>query len=603
MLNFLFDFKIIIYEIYILKLLIYLINKDLTVKNIFLVVLLVAQQYVFSQFTTVKNYPKGYFIYPVKAPIGLNANFGELRPNHWHMGLDCKTEKRENVDLLAAADGYIAKVKIEPYGFGRAIYINHPNGYTTLYAHCNDFYPPLDKWIKEQQYAKKSWKIFLDSIPPNLFPVTKGQFIAKSGNTGGSLGPHLHFEIRDTKSDKVLNPQLFGFNIPDNVAPKITKLAVYDRCQSIYEQTPRIIPVSYKNGVYTVPPINIKTEQVSFAIAATDAVSGNANPNGIYEATVYDNDQALCGFQMDSIGYDETRFLNAHIDYKMKANGGSYVQHVSELPGYENGVYKNFKNDGVVQLVDGLSHAIKIIVKDANGNSTTLQFSVLNTNMTNIRCNDSINIITTSMFYPNMVNVFDQDDIFFYTSKNAMYDSIHFKYGKTGGKFVGIYSDVHQVHTASVPVHSYFTMNLKAKGFVPEEAKQRMIIKRLYSGGKFDAVKATLKGEWYSANFRGFGNFVLIHDEIPPTITPVGIKEAANLSKAKGFAVVIKDENEEIKNFKATLDGQWLLFSNDKGKVFKHVFDDKTTPGPHQLKIYVEDEAGNATERTYNFTR
>ncbi len=553
----------------------------------------------FSQFNNVKNYPKGYFIYPVKSTIGLNANFGELRPNHWHMGLDCKTEKRENIDILAAADGYIAKIKIEPFGFGRAIYINHPNGYQTLYAHLNDFYPALEKWVKEQQYIKKSWRVYLDSIPANLFLVTKGQFIAKSGNAGGSQGPHLHFEIRETKTEKVLNPLLFGFNIPDNVKPQINKVVVYDRCQSVYEQTPRIISVSGDKA----NPINIKTEQISFAIAASDAVSNSTNPNGIYEAVIYDNEKPICGFQLDSIGYDETRYLNAHIDYKMKASGGSFVQHLSEMPGYPTGVYKKFNGDGVINILDGMPHQIKIVVKDPAGNASTVNFSVINKDATNTRCKDSINLITSTKFFPNMVNVFDHQDIYFFTQKNALYDSIHFKYGKTGGKYVGIYSDVHQVHYASVPVHNYFTMHLKSKSVVPNEAKNRMIIKRFYGGGKFDVVKAVSEGDWYSADFRGFGNFVLINDFIPPTVTPIGIKEGANLSKASGFSFIIKDENEETKNFKATLDGQWLLFSNDKGITFKHKFDEHTAAGPHQLTIYIEDEAGNSTEKVYNFVR
>ena len=152
-----------------------------------------------------KDYPQGYFIWPVGAKKALAANFGELRPNHFHMGLDCKTDQKENLPIYAAADGYIAKVKIEPYGFGRAIYINHPNGLTTLYAHLNDFYPELERYVTEQQYKLKQWKVFLD-LPANLFKVNRGDYIAASGNTGGSQGPHLHFEIRDTRTDKVLNP-------------------------------------------------------------------------------------------------------------------------------------------------------------------------------------------------------------------------------------------------------------------------------------------------------------------------------------------------------------------------------------------------------------
>jgi len=145
-----------------------------------------------AQFFEPKNYPKDYFTYPVQATQSLSANFGELRPNHYHMGLDCRTDQRQNKEVVAAADGYIAKVKIEPWGFGRAIYINHPNGLTTLYAHLNDFYPELENYIKEQQYKLKSWAVYLN-LPQHLFPVTKGMLIAYSGNTGGSQGPHLHF--------------------------------------------------------------------------------------------------------------------------------------------------------------------------------------------------------------------------------------------------------------------------------------------------------------------------------------------------------------------------------------------------------------------------
>ena len=572
----------------------HLFFRQLIVLSSFLILPIIIK----AQLYTAKQYPQGYFIYPVKAPIGLNANFGELRPNHWHMGLDCKTLQRENVPILAAADGYIAKVKIEPFGFGRAIYINHPNGYTTLYAHLNAFYPELEKWIQQQQYNKKSWKIFLDSIPPNLFVVSKGQFIANSGNTGGSQGPHLHFEIRKTESDKVLNPFLFGFNIPDNVKPLVTKLAVYDRCQSVYEQTPKFIAV---NG-NAVAPINIKTEQVSFAITATDAVNGSTNPNGIYEATIYDNDVALCGFQLDSIGYDETRYLNAHVDYKLKAKGGSYVQHLSQLPGYSNGVYKLFKNDGVVNLSDGLVHRIKIIVKDAANNSTQLNFAVQNKDIANTRCADSLKQSNTANFLTNTINVFDKEDIFFYLPKNALYDSINFKYAKVSGKLTGIYSDVHQVHTATVPLHTYYTINLKSNSTVPDNMASRMIIKRLYDN-KSEVVKAVRNKDWYSASFRGFGNFVLLYDALPPNITPIGIANNANMSKAKGFALLIKDDNDETKNFTATLDGQWLLFTNDKGKIFKHTFDEKTTSGVHELKIYVEDEAGNSTEKVIKFVR
>lgn len=200
--------------------------------------LLIFYSTINAQFFPTKNYPKDYFIYPVDARISLAANFGELRANHYHMGLDCRTNQIINRPVKAAADGYIARVTIAPFGFGQAIYINHPNGLTTVYGHLHSFTPLLEKYVKEKQYLQESWNIDL-KFPPGLFPVKQGQLIARSGSTGGSQGPHCHFEIRDTKTDKVLNPLLFNLPIPDNVPPSIVRLYMYDRCKSTYSQTDR----------------------------------------------------------------------------------------------------------------------------------------------------------------------------------------------------------------------------------------------------------------------------------------------------------------------------------------------------------------------------
>ena len=346
-------------------------------KPVLLITFCLTGVYCNAQIFPFKKYPQNYFGWPVSATKALVANFGELRPNHYHMGLDCRTEQKQNLPVLAAAAGYIAKVKIEPYGFGRAIYINHPNGLTTLYAHLNNFMPELEKYIKEQQYKLKSWKVFLD-IPVNLFPVTRVMFVAYSGNTGGSQGPHVHFEIRDTKTDKVLNPSLFNLPISDNVAPDILRLAVYDRCISTYEQSPKFVTLKKVNGSYITSPslLITNTDKVSFGITAFDRYSASNNRNGIYEAVLYEDESPVIGFQLDSISYDETRYLNAHIDYKLKSNGGPYVQHLSRLAGYHNGIYKPINGDGVIAIEDDSVHKIKIEVIDANGNTSFLKFDI-----------------------------------------------------------------------------------------------------------------------------------------------------------------------------------------------------------------------------------
>lgn len=549
-----------------------------------------------------KNYPKGYFIYPVDAKIALAANFGELRPNHYHMGLDCRTNQVQNRPVKAAADGYVAHVRIEPFGFGRAIYINHPNGLSTLYGHLNDFYPALEKYVKEQQYKLQSWQVFLD-IPAGMFPVKQGQFIAYSGNSGGSQGPHCHFEIRDTKTDKVLNPLLFSLPIPDNIPPAILRLAMYDRCISTYSQSPKLFSLKKVNGNYTTvqPIINLNTDRVSFGISANDKYTGSSNPNGIYESILYLDEKPVVGFEIDSVTYDETRYVNAHIDYKTREAGGPFIEHISRLPGYPEGIYKDFSGDGVIELTDDAVHQVKIVVKDVYGNTSTLEFKIKKglTHGTTPKYNSSYQ--NHQEFHPGFVNIFEDENVQLILKPNALYDSFAFIHSSHKSVAAMSYSDVYSLESGLVPVHNNFILRLKANKPVPAELIDKMLIKRTWKG-KSEVLKATGNGEWYTAQFRTFGNFELIADDDPPTING-GFPDNANLAKAAHIVFIPKDNNDEIKNFRAELDGKWLMFTNDKGRLFIYKFNDMCTRGNHELKISVYDEAGNLTQKIYHFTR
>ena len=563
-------------------------------KIFLLISLLILQQNLFAQFFPVKNYPKQYFQWPVGAKIGLAANFGELRPNHYHMGLDCKTDQKVNMPVYAAAEGYIARVKIEPFGFGRSITINHPNGLSTLYAHLNDFYPALEKYIIDQQYKMQQWDVTI-MLPENLFHVNKGDFIAYSGNTGGSQGPHLHFEIRDTKTDKVLNPLLFGFPINDDIPPNILRLAVYDRRLSTYEQSPKTFPLKKLNGIYkTVPAIiHVNTDKISFAITAYDRYTGSTNQNGIYKAVLFDNDEAIAGFEMDSISYDETRYLNAHIDYKTRSNGGPFMEHLSRLPGYENGIYKTNASNGVVQLNDTATHNIRIDVTDANNNSSTLEFLV---KRTNAGLNE-LPVNNETKFVPGMINIFDNPNISFYLPENAIYDFFHFKYSEIKSANG---STIFQLQNTTVPLQTYFPVNIRAN--YPSADTGKIMMKR-FAGAKDDYKKAVYENGWYKASFREFGNFQLLIDSIPPSIIPIGFRDNMNASKIYSIRFAVSDNTEEIKKFSAMLDGNWLCFSNDKGRTFIYKFDEHCGPGEHELIVTAEDLSGNKTEKKYHFTR
>ena len=561
-------------------------------------VLLCCTQCLQAQLFLPASYPQGYFRNPLGIPMDLSGNFGELRPNHYHMGLDLKTNRVENQPVYAAADGYIAQVKIEPAGFGRAIYINHPNGFTTLYAHLNDFNPKLENWVKQQQYARESWNVFLD-LKPDQFPIKKGDFLAYSGNTGGSQAPHLHFEIRRTQDDVNVNPLLFGLPLADNTAPRILRLAVYDRTKSLYEQAPRLIPVKAGSSSYTTTPglLTVASPKVSFAITAFDTHTGSSNLNGIYEALLYVDNEAVIGFRMDNISYNDTRYLNAHIDYRTKSAGGAWLQHLSDLPGYVNSIYKQVKGDGAIDISDGVVHTVRIVVKDAYGNTSTLDYSV---QYNGAPVAPAVN--TAKMFYPFMLDGFETERCEFYIGERCLYDSVHIRHSESANTHPQGVSDVHTIGASTIPLQEPFLVRIQPNRPLTVAEQQRTVM-QWYSGSRQDVQKAEWQNGWASARFRDFGSFRLVTDETPPQINAPGLPDGANLSKASRIVFTVTDNLGRFKNVRALLDGKWLRFTNDKGRTFIYRFDEKCLGGPHELIISAEDEAGNRTEKIFRFTR
>lgn len=520
--------------------------------------------------------------------MALVANFGEIRPAHWHMGLDVRTQQKVNLPVYASADGYIAHIRVEPGGFGQAIYINHPNGFTTLYAHLNAFFPALQQRIKDEQYKRRSWKIDLD-FGPDEFPVKKSEYIGLSGSTGASAGPHVHFEIRDTKSEKVLNPLLFGFPVADAVPPSVVRLALYDRNRSTYAGAPQLLSIAGTRN----KTVKVGSNNVSFAVGATDRFTGSANPNGIFSAAVYVDEKPVSSFALDNIGYDETRYINAQLDYPYEARGGGHLQHISPLPGATEVAYDTYGGDGIIHLTDNNVHDVLIEVKDANGNTTRIPFKL----EYDAALAKEQPVFNGERFLPNEINVFERENFQLVTTERTIYDTVNLTFSQ-GTATANAVSAQYNFLTAMIPFHDSATIRIKPTATIAEADKDRIVIKNV-SGGRTFVQKAVWQRGWLMAKFRQAGSYQAFIDNVPPTVNGV----AADLSRAARIAFTPTDNFGSLKSFRVEVDGQWLRFTNDKGHTWIYTFDEHFPPGEHELKAVVEDEAGNVTERVWKVKR
>lgn len=553
----------------------------------------------------VTKYPQGYFRWPLNLTPEIVANMGELRTNHWHMGLDMRTNQKTDQPVYAAAEGYIAYAGVRPMSYGRFIIINHPNGLSTLYGHLNDFAPALEAYVTEQQYKQESWAVEL-TIPREKFPVSKGSFIAYSGTTGGSQGPHVHFEIRDTKTEKCLNPLLFGMPLADDVPPTIVRLAVYDGAASSYEQSPRLFTVKKTDNGYIIPKLPVlKTTFpfISFGLQAYDRINGSGNQDGIYSAKLFVDDRLQGGFTIDSIDYRDTRYMNAQIDYTYRANGGAFIQLLSRLPGNNAGVYHPGWGDGVIRLPDTALHTVRIETADAYGNSSVLSFGLQFTGDAVARQSS----VLPSLFLPGYVNVLEKPDFEAFLPEACLYDSVRPLYYRNNSNTAYAVSALHRLNDGTIPLHTGMTVRIKPDKIIPDEWKNKLVIKR--TDGNSSSIKpakwqgsASAGAQWLSASFDGFGSFQAFADITPPSVNKLGRGDTIDLSAANRI-IFTPTDNSGIKSFRAELDQQWLRFTNDKGRSWIYGFDERCPYGVHSLKVTVSDIAGNVTENTWWFKR
>jgi hypothetical protein len=537
------------------------------------------------------QYPRFIFRNPLGIPMHLIANFGEVRSDHYHMGLDLRTQQKENLPVYAAAEGYVSRITIEAGGYGNCVYITHPNGYTTLYAHLNKFFPALQDFVERKQYHDEKWEQDI-RFPKSQFNVAKGQFIAFSGATGSVEGPHLHFEVRDTKTGNNINPLFLGFPIKDELQPSIYKFFLYDRNYSTYEIDPIEIKIKGRKGVYETKDSVIETGsgKISFGIGAEDIANGTGFRFGIYSAELWMDSLLQYSFKLKEFNYDQSRYVNASVDYKKWATGKDVVQHLSRLPGNRLDVHEG-ENDGVIVLKDTLPHNCFVILTDVTGNESVLNFV--------LRWEPGIyeqrffaqDRVT---FLPNRKNELIAEGLSIQFPENAFYDTVRFFSGATLVNENAL-SPIYQVHYPFVPLHEDYRISIKPlQAGNPE--KTLMVLK----GKGYYVTKPEFKNAVFTAEFNQFGAVSLIEDTTAPIISPVDWPDGAVFGKKGSISIQVKDDVSYIKNFRAELDSNWLMLSR-KGNIYAYRFDDYCSIGKHQLKIIVTDLAGNETIRTFNF--
>lgn len=542
-----------------------------------------------------------YFNSPVKIPIFLAGNFGELRPNHFHAGIDIKTQGRTGIPVYAAADGYLARISISTTGYGNALYINHPNGTTTVYGHLKSFAKPIQDYIRNLQYEKETFVID-QAVPENMFPVKKGEMIALSGNTGGSVGPHLHFEIRDTKEEKVLNPLKFHFPVKDQTLPVIQSLVVYPVSENASveakHEEQRFLTLktgnTYQLKENRVIPVYGK---IGFGLQSVDLLDGSYNKCAIYSLKLKIDDQPIYAFSMDNFFQNQTKYVNAHMDYSLSVRSKIRLYRAWVLPGDRLNIYNSVVKRGIYDATDGKIHQVTFEVTDAYGNETSLTFKIQSEH-----CEVRAPEPKGELFRYDHNNRLRNDDVDFTVPEGALYDDVDFVYAKKPAlsRFV---SPVYQLDENTVPLQFSCPLRIRAKN-LPQKLHDKVMLAQIDPvSGKIYSATGKYEDGWVEGNIRTLGDYALAVDTVPPRIAPVieygkDKKPIYNTLKFK-----VTDYLSGIENYRGTIDGKWVLFEYDlKNNLITYTFDKSRiqTGKKHELSLEVTDYKGNTS--TYHST-
>ena len=528
------------------------------------------------------------FLFPLDIPPVVSGSFAELRPNHFHSGVDLSTNGKVGIPIKSMEEGVVSRIKVSPVGYGNAIYIKHPNGYTTVYGHLRNYSPKVDSIITSEQYKIKSFSI--DFFPKKEISIAKGEIIGYSGNTGGSGGPHLHYEIRDTQTEEPLNPFFFQNIIKDDIRPKLLTLRVYliDNNSYINEQKKaRNYPIVYYDGSYHLksnPKINA-CGNIGIGLEMLDYMTGSWKRCGIYSLVMFVNDKKHYSWVHNRFSFAESRYINSHIDYSYKTQFGKRFEKCFRSPGNKLSIYSNVINEGIINM--DTSKKIKIEVSDAAGNISTLQFNLSKANISSNANND----IPEKLSYLQSHHL-SIKDASCYIPKGALYEDVEVDFSKESNDNGISYI---KIGSKNIPLHKRIKIRVK----VPDSLKvhkEKLCLAAINGSKKLIYAGGRIEGDSIIYSTKTFDNLTFATDSIPPQIRSFQNIKGKYFNINTKFTFKITDNFSGIKSYNGYLNGVWTLFEYDKksDKLTCKLSKAPVKKGEkYNLKLIVTDNCGN----------
>ncbi len=543
---------------------------------------------LFILFLSLHSFGQPDYHSPLGIPLILSSNFGELRPNHFHMGLDFKTNMKIGYRIYSIEEGYVSRVKVSPYGYGKVVYVDHPNGITSVYAHCSEFKGAIDSLVSATQKAEENFAI--DVYPAkNQIKVKKGEVIAISGNTGGSTAPHLHFELRDTETEHALNPLLYGFDIADSKAPEIRGLKVYGLNKDGYRYDGKEIfktVVKGSNGYYIgadqiIVPASYCSEKggIGFAFDVIDRFDGAINKCGLFGSTLIVNGDTLFGQETSRVPFESSRYVNSHKDYEAYQMLKKKFHKCFKTTENDLLIYDKGTKLGILKAKPGDVFAVKYIAYDVKGNSSNISFEVViqqgEINKETLDPGDGI-------LHPQTTFHYETAELEIECGLATVYEPEQIDMANIDHSFID----------PDAPVNRTYNIKLKK----PANFAGKHYLEMQTAKGRKKAITVTEHGDWLVAQCKYFGEYQLVEDITAPSVFPVNFRQSTTIISTNTLTWRITERDSGIADYDLYIDGEWYVLEYEtKGSLL--IFNrPENLAGTKELVLRATDNCGNTSE-------